>query len=376
MSSGFAWAPLEQLRTRTSVKWRLYPDDVLPLWVAEMDVELAPAVREALNAAIGRGDTGYPFAEQYAQALSDFAARRWDWTGLRADHTALVPDVMLGITEVLRLITQPGDAVVVTPPVYPPFYAFPTSAGRRIVEAPLGPDGRLDLETLDAAMEHAASTSQQAVLLLSNPHNPTGAVHTREELQAVVAVAAAHRARIISDEIHGPLILPGARLTPLLSITEDAFVATSASKAWNLAGLKAGLIIAGEDSVSDLRRLPEEVRHGASHLGVIAQVAALTDTSGWLDDLLAALASNRTLLNDVVAHQLPQVSYTPAEGTYLAWLNCGGKDPSHLFLERARVALNAGQTFGTGGAGHVRLNFATSPQILTEAVQRMAAVSQ
>lgn len=348
----------------------------MPLWVAEMDAELAPTVREALQSAIVRGDTGYPFAEDYASALSDFAARRWDWPDLRVAHTALVPDVMMGITEVLRLITEPGDAVVVTPPVYPPFYAFPTSAGRRIVEAPLGGDARLDLQTLQTAFEQAMRTSQQAVLLLSNPHNPTGAVHTREELQAVVALAAAHRVRIISDEIHGPLILPGARFTPLLSITGDAFVVTSASKAWNLAGLKAGLIIAGEECVSDLRRLPEEVRHGASHLGVIAQVAALTDTSGWLDDLLVALASNRTLLNDLVAQYLPEVNYTPAEGTYLAWLDCGGKDPARYFLERARVALNAGQTFGTGGAGHVRLNYATSPQILTEAIQRLAAVSQ
>ncbi len=348
----------------------------MPLWVAEMDAELAPTVREALQSAIVRGDTGYPFAEDYASALSDFAARRWDWPDPRVEQTALVPDVMMGITEVLRLITEPGDAVVVTPPVYPPFYAFPTSAERRIVEAPLGANGRLDLQTLQTAFEQATSARRQAVLLLSNPHNPTGAVHTREELQAVVALAAAHRVRIISDEIHGPLVLPGARFTPLLTVTQDAFVATSASKAWNLAGLKAGLLIAGEDCVSDLRRLPEEVRHGASHLGVIAQIAALTDTSGWLDDLLSALEVNRALLGDLVAQHLPDVSYTPPEGTYLAWLNCGGEDPARYFLENARVGLNAGHTFGTGGTGHVRLNFATSPQILTEAVRRMAAVDQ
>ena len=357
------------------MKWKLYPADVLPLWVAEMDVELAPAVREALQAAIARGDTGYPFAEDYAQALADFAARHWNWSDLPVARTALVPDVMVGITELLRLISEPGDAVVVTPPVYPPFYAFPTSAGRRIVEAPLGPDGRLDLHTLDVAFEQAAASSRQAVLLLSNPHNPTGAVHTRQELAEVVALAAVHRVRIISDEIHGPLVLPGAQFTPLLTVTQDGFAVTSASKAWNLAGLKAGLIIAGEESVDDLRRLPEEVRHGASHLGVIAQIAALTDRSGWLDDLLAALASNRTVLTTLVAEYLPGVTYVPGEGTYLAWLDCGGDDPADFFLRRARVALNAGQTFGAGGTGHVRLNFATSPAILTEAVQRMAAAA-
>lgn len=383
MSSGFAWAPEATLRTRTSVKWRLYPEDVLPLWVAEMDVEMAPAVERALTDAIRRGDTGYPFGTDYALALAEFAKARWNWE-LPTERTAIVPDVMIGITEILRLITEPGDEVVVTPPVYPPFYAFPTSAGRRVIEAPLTPQGRLDLDTL------AEAFSQATVFLLSNPHNPTGAVHTRDELESVAALAREHDVRIISDEIHGPLVLPGATFTPLLTVAgaENAFAVTSASKAWNLAGLKAGLVIAGEEARADLARLPEEVSHGPSHLGIIAHVAALRDDSGWLDDLLTGLVSNRSLLTALVDQQLPAVGYRPGEATYLAWLDCralGFEDaaapgavgelsgPARFFREKALVGLNSGHVFGTGGAGHVRLNFATSPDILTKAVERMAA---
>ena len=140
---------LAQLRTRTSLKWRAYPEDVLPLWVAEMDVSLADPVREAVENAVRSGDTGYPAGTGYAEALAAFAAERWGWTGLAVERTVPVADVMTGIVEMLALVTAPGDAVVVNSPVYPPFYGFVTKAGRRIVEAPLGPDGRLDVETLE-----------------------------------------------------------------------------------------------------------------------------------------------------------------------------------------------------------------------------------
>lgn len=382
---------LARLRQRTSVKWRTYAADVLPLWVAEMDVPLAPAIHATLQRAIDHGDTGYPAGNDYAQAFREFSAYRWGWDAVDPDLTALVPDVMLGIVEALRLVTDPGDAVVVTPPVYAPFFAFVTHAGRRVLEAPLGADGRLDLDGLDAVFRRARDRSGRPAFLLSNPHNPTGAVHTRQELEEVAVLARRHGVRVISDEIHGPLVLPGASFTPYLSVdgSADAFALASASKAWNLAGLKAALLIAGHAAAPDLARLPEEVSHGASHLGVLAHTAAYREGGSWLDELLAGLNDNRDLLLKLTAEHLPEVTLRRPEGTYLAWLDCtalgldepspGGDlavvtdvaGPARFFLDNAQVALSSGHVFGTGGAGHARLNYATHPDILTEAVRRM-----
>ncbi|MFL4902009.1 MalY/PatB family protein [Streptomyces sp. MMS24-I2-30] len=382
---------VEQLRRRTSMKWRVHPADVLPLWVAEMDVPLAPAVAEALHRAVDLGDTGYPHGTAYAEAFAAFAARRWRWDGVRVENTAIVPDVMTGIVEVLRLITGPGDAVVVCCPVYPPFYAFVSHADRQVVEARLGTDLRIDLGALEEAFVRARRHGRRAAFLLSNPHNPTGVVHTRAELEAVAALARTHGVRVVSDEIHAPLVLPGAVFTPFLDVpgSADGFAVTSASKAWNLAGAKAALAVAGAEAGDDLRRMPEEVGHGPSHLGVIAHTAAFRDATQWLDELLLGLDANRSLLGQLVAEHLPAVRYLPPEGTCLAWLDCtrlGLHDdrtpdgpgtvsdlagPAKMFLDEARVALSSGHVFGSGGAGCVRLNFATSPAVLRRALAAM-----
>jgi cystathionine beta-lyase len=186
--------------------------------------------------------------------------------------------------------------------------------------------------------------------------------------------------RVVADEIHAPLVMAGARHQPILSVqgSERAFSVMSATKGWNLAGLKAAVAVAGSEAVVDLSRMPEEVRDGVSHLGVIAHSAALRHGGPWLDATLEGLADNRRLLGGLLGHRLPGVVYRRPQATYLAWLDCRalglGDDPSESFLARGRVALSGGPTFGTGGAGHVRLNFATSPEIITEAISRMAAV--
>ncbi|MBA4860828.1 aminotransferase class I/II-fold pyridoxal phosphate-dependent enzyme [Streptomyces sp. PSKA54] len=370
---------LDQLRRRTSMKWRTYPEDVLPLWVAEMDVPLAEPVARAITDAVALGDTGYPAGTAYAEALAEFARKRWSWEGPTAERTAIVPDVMLGVVEMLRLVTGPGDAVVVNCPVYPPFYQFVRHMDRRIVEAPLGPDHRIDLAALRDAFARAAGSGRRAAFLLCSPHNPTGTVHTREELTAVAALADRHGVRVVADEIHAPVVAPGAAFVPYLSVPDAAsgLSLMSASKAWNLAGLKAALAVAGPAAAGDLANLPEEVSHGPSHVGVLAHTAALRDGGAWLDALLAGLDDNRRLLADLLAEQLPDIRYEPAPGTCLAWLDCRalglGDDPAAVFLERGRVALSSGTAFGTGGRGHARLNLATSPELITEAVRRMAA---
>jgi cysteine-S-conjugate beta-lyase len=365
---------LTELQGRTSAKWRAYPDDVLPVWVAEMDVPLADPIVAAVGDAVRRGDTGYAWGEGYAEALAAVASDRWGWSFDPA-RTRLVPDVMLGIVEVVRALTRPGDAVVVNPPVYPPFFAFLGHAARRVVEVALTPDHRLDL----AGLAEAFARPEVTGFLLCSPHNPTGTVHTAEELRAVAVLADRHGVRVIADEIHALLVLPDRRpFVPWLSLPEAqrGVALHSASKAWNLAGLKAALAVGGVEAAHDLARIPEEVGHGASHLGVIAHTAALREGGGWLDAVRDGLVANQRRLVDLLAEQLPEVRYQPGDATYLAWLDCRalrlGDDPAAMFLAQGRVALTSGVGFGRGAAGHARFNLATSARLLDEAVRRMA----
>ncbi|MGW6059284.1 MalY/PatB family protein [Streptomyces sp. NPDC055189] len=370
---------LEQLRRRTSMKWRTYPQDVLPLWVAEMDVPLARPVAEAITEAVALGDTGYPAGTAYAEALAEFAHKRWGWDGLAVERTAIVPDVMLGIVEMLKLLSVPGDPVIVNCPVYPPFYQFAGNLDRPVVEAPLGPDMRIDFTVLEEVFARAAGGARRPVYLLCSPHNPTGTVHTTAELTRVAHLARTHGVRVVADEIHAPIVATGTSFVPFLSVpgAENGLSLMSASKAWNLAGLKAALAVAGPEAADDLARIPEEVSHGPSHLGIIAHTAALRDGGEWLDALLCGLDDNRRLLSALLSEHLPAVGYTPARGTFLAWLDCRelglGDDPAEAFLQRGRVALSSGRPFGTGAEGFVRLNLAASPDVLTQAVRRMAS---
>ncbi|MEU4560693.1 aminotransferase class I/II-fold pyridoxal phosphate-dependent enzyme [Actinoplanes sp. NPDC023936] len=367
---------LDQLRRRTSEKWRTYPPDVLPVFVAEMDAPLADPVVRAITDAVRLGDTGYPAGSAYAEALDGFARTRWGWKGVEPARTRVVADVMAGILEVLGVISEPGRAVVVSSPTYPPYYIYVRRTGRPVEEAPLGADGRLDPASLDAAFRRAGPG---ATYLLCNPQNPTATVHTAAELSELAALADRHGLRVVSDEIFAPLVLPGTTFVPYLSVpgASRGFAVLSATKGWNLAGLKAALVVAGPDAADDLAGIPEWVREGASHVGVIAHTAAFRDGGEWLDAVLAGIDENRRLLASLLATELPKVGYRPGESTYLAWLDCRelglGDDPAAVFLERGRVAFVPGPTFGAGGAGHVRFNIGTSPEVVTEAVRRMAA---
>jgi cystathionine beta-lyase len=368
---------LDDLRRRTSLKWTEHESDVLPLWVAEMDVMPPESVQRALRDALAIGDTGYPEeGPVYAAALSSFAADRWGWDGLDVSRTATVADVMTGLVEMIRLVSDPGDPVVVNPPVYPPFFGFVQHAGRSLVEAPLRPDGRLDLDALGTAFERAAFGGRRVTYLLCSPQNPTSVIHTRAELEAVAQLAAEHRVRVVVDEIHAPVA--GPEFVPYLSVdgTDDAFTVFSASKAFNLAGMKAAVAVGGAATTDELASLPYVVGHGPSHVGVIAGTAALDGGREWLDGLREDLADNRDLLQKALAERLPGVRWSPEPGTYLAWLDCRelglGDDPAAVLLEKGRVALTSGLDFGRG-EGFARLNLATTPEVLGEAVTRMAA---
>jgi cystathionine beta-lyase len=378
--------PLDVLRQRRSAKWQTHPADVLPLTVAEMDVGLAPPVAEVLADAVRRSDTGYgQAAPGLARAVAKFAAGRWNWDIDPAQITA-VTDVGVGVVEMLRALTRPGDAVAISPPVYPPFFDWVPESGARLLEVPLahdndndnGDDGgwRLDL----AALERAFAT-HPAAYVLCNPHNPVGRVHTASELAALVRLARIYRVTLVSDEIHGPLVLPGATFTPLLTVPGAAEVAVtvmSASKAWNLAGLKcAAVVTASPGLAAAVDRFPADTKWRFGHFGVLATVAAYTAGEPWLDELLVTLDQRRTQLGQLLAARLPQVTWRPPEATFLAWLDCSAIGPDDTardrFLDRGRVALEPGLRFGAGGSGYARLNFATSAAILDEATSRMAA---
>ncbi|WP_293782553.1 MalY/PatB family protein [uncultured Aeromicrobium sp.] len=360
-----------QLRRRRSLKWTAYPSDVLPMWVAEMDVPTPAPVKQAVTALLEHDDVGYPQSGHYLRAFADFASARWGWT---PPETGLeVADVMTGLRTAIELSTKPGAPVVISPPVYPPFFDVIAWSGRRLETAPLGPDGRLDLDRLDVALRQAGPG---AAYLLCSPHNPTGTVHTRAELEAVARIAAARGARVIVDEIHAPLVPAG--FVPFLAVggSESASVATSASKGFNLAGLKAGLLFAGPEAASELGSLPDLAGHGASQFGLAAHVAAVSEGREWLDALIGDLAENRSILRELLSVHLPDVRWTEGPGGYLAWLEFPsrlGDDPAARILERGRVALNSGLPFGEGGERHARLNYATTPELLETGISRIAS---
>jgi cysteine-S-conjugate beta-lyase len=379
MDSVLGACSLEQLRQRKSFKWRTYPADVLPAFVAEMDFDPAAEIKDAVRDALAAGDCGYPHKGELGEAFAEFAADRFGWS---ADPGMVfaIPDVMTGIAEVIQAITEPGAGVVINPPVYAPFFFRLELLGRRIVEAPLAAaaDGRydLDLTALDAALGRPGV----GAYLLCNPHNPLGRVWSREQLTSIADLCERHEVPALVDEIHGPLVLPGARHVPFHTIEHDAarhaVVFTSASKGWNIPGLKCGIAIAAtSDAAAMLERRWDALL--ASHLGVLATVAALRSARPWLDAVVAQLEANAALLATLLAEYLPAVGYRPPQASFLAWLDCRelglGEDPSGQFLNRGRVALSPGPDFGSQGRGFARLNMGTSPDLLAEAVRRMSA---
>jgi cystathionine beta-lyase len=375
--------PLETLRRRTSVKWTEYPPDVLPLFVAEMDYPLAPNLSRVLHERIEASDSGYvggPGA--LPEAFAGFAERRWGWRpGLGGIRTTT--DVSVAIVETLRQAIRPGEGVVITTPVYAPFVSFIAEAGGAVVDVPLlegadRPSGyALDLDGIERAFAAGARA-----MLLCHPHNPLGLIHPAEDLEALAASAARHGVLVISDEIHAPLAHAGQAFTPFLSVSDAAqaqsITVTSASKGFNLAGFKCALMIAeSERTAALLDAMSFEVGARTSILGLHASVAAFRDDEPWLEGAIAALDASSELLTVLLAAKLPDIGYRPPRAGFLAWLDfraLGWADPAGRILTEAKVALVPGPDFGPGGAGFARLNLACSPEVLTEAIERIAAI--
>lgn len=370
------------LRATGGVKWQAYDEDVVPMWVAETDFPTAPVVQEALRDAVAREAYGYAastFEPELAEATAAWSAARYGWA-VDPKRVHAIGDVLSGVTLAIQHYTRAGSAVVLPVPSYMPFFEVIPDAARAIVEVPmLEADGRwtLDLDAIEAAFRAGAGS-----LLLSNPFNPLGRAFTAAELTAVTDLAARYGARVIADEIHAPLVYDGAHV-PVASVSDTAAEVTvtllASSKAFNLPGLKcAQFVLANDHDEAVWQTVPRLKTHGASTLGIIASTAAYRDGAAWLDELLPVLRARRDRLVSRLRAEAPKLRLTDPEATYLTWLDfsgydLGGQEPHEFLLEHARVAVNPGVAFGTGGTGHARLNFATTEQILEEGITRIVA---
>jgi len=368
-------------RRSDSSKWQKYGPDVLPLWVADMDFQSPEPVIRALRERVEHGVFGYLAFEQpeFHELFADRLLKRYGWR-VSPDAVVLIPGVIPGFNVAGRILSAPGDGLILQTPVYPPILRAATSIGLTREEAPLArrPDGRYEVD-LDAFS--AAIGDRTRFFLLCSPHNPVGRVFTRAELTSLARVCLRRGLAIVADEIHCELTLGGQRHTPIASldpeIAERTITLMAPSKTFNLAGLKCSVAIIPNAA------LRERFVNGRIDLvqtvnvfGYTAAFAAYRDGQPWLDELLRYLEANRDFVADYVRRHLPGVAMYPPEATYLAWLDCrhageAGRDPHTFFLERARVALSDGAQFGAAGAGHVRLNFGCPRSMLVNALDQM-----
>ena len=370
------------LRARGSFKWTAPGPDGFGAAVAEMDFGAAPAILDALAGLSADANFGYLpqfLADELAAACAEFAKRRYGWD---VDPALIhhVPDVLKALEIAITHFSRPSSPVILPTPAYMPFLSLPGFLSREIIQVRMIDDAgffTLDLDAIEDAFRAGGH-----LLIFCNPYNPLGRVFTVQEMAQLTEVVDRHHGRVFADEIHGPLVYPGLRHIPYASTSGAAashtLTATSASKAWNLPGLKCAQVILTNSP--DRQRWEEMgffAAHGASNPGVVANIAAFRHGEPWLDEVLDYLDDSRRLLADLLRRHLPQVRYRPPDGTYLAWLNCTAMDlpgsPGALVTERARVTVVDGPAFGAGGPGAFRLNFATPRPILTEMVERIAA---
>lgn len=374
---------LQDLRKRKSVKWRQYPIDVLPLPVAEMDFPIAAPIKSALLDMVDRSDTGYlgPFPELF-EAFANFADERWNWK-VDTSQMRIATDVGVGTVEVIRTLIAPGEKVMLNSPVYDNMWRWVAEVGATLVDVPLMLHGSYGVEsefTLDLDGIEKEYKAGVKVHILCHPHNPVGVIFSRESLATLASIAKKYGVYIISDEIHGPLVYERSKFTPFLAVSQDAVdvgvTVTSASKGFNLAGLKCAVIITGSTAIKEkINSMPISVAFRASLFGAVAATSALRDSVSWLDGVIVALDENRKLIRNLIDTKIPAIKYRIPDFGYLAWLDLSdlnlGDDPAKTILERGKVAFNGGQMYGPRHSQCVRLNFGTSPEVISEAFDRI-----
>jgi cystathionine beta-lyase len=377
--------PLEELRRRRGAKWTAFGAEVLPAWVADMDFPIARPVEEAILDVLERNDVGYP-GEPTVQALaSAFSQRMSDRFGWQPDPSRVmsVGDLIQALIASVATFSQPGEGVVVQTPIYHPFLKIVEVFGRRLVDNPLVA-GReryeMDLDHLREVIDDGTR-----LVLFCNPHNPTGRVFERRELEGFAELALEHDLTVVSDEIHADLVYEGRTHVPLASLGPEiaarTITLTSATKAFNIAGLKCAVIHFGSEEMMarQTRAFPDRLLGIPNIVGIEATLAAWREGGEWLDAVLAQLDANRNEVAGVLAKHLPGVAYRRPEASYFAWLDCSGlglaSRPYEFFLSDARVAFSDGQQFGSQAAQFVRLNFATTPGVLQEILDRTTAAA-
>ena len=363
------------------LKWTLYGPGRLGAFVAEMDYGCAPAIKAAIHGAVDRELLGYPPPAAVAAmrtACASWQAEVHGWD-VAPDDVHPIPGVVEGLEIAVQHCSRPGSPVIVPVPAYTPFLGGPVHLGREVIQIEMVRDaGRyvFDLDALDRAYRDGGD-----LLIMCNPHNPLGRVMERAEMEQIATVVARHGGRVFSDEVHAPLVFAGHRHVPYASTSptaaEHTVTATSASKGWNLTGMKCAQLILSNDADRErMAALGPFATHGASTLGVVANTVAFDEGRAWLNEVLDYLDGNRHLLDDLLAERLPGVRHTKPEGTYLAWLDCRGlglpRAPSEFFAEQASVVMVDGSQCGEVGAGFVRLNFATTRALLTQMVTQLA----
>jgi cystathionine beta-lyase len=372
---------VEVLRGNPGEKWSLYPEDVLPAWVADMDFPVAEPIRRVLRRAVDRSYFGYPVNPRPQDLPTLFAQRageRYGWE-LSPARVEIITDVVQGVYVALQQFAERDAGVVLQTPIYPPFFAAVRDTGRRAVECALVAGGRhyeIDFDALRSAID--AGTR---ILLLSHPHNPTGRVFSRAELEALAELAIERDLFVVSDEIHADLVFSGREHIPLATlgpkVAERTLTLMSASKAFNIAGLRCAVAVFGSDAQKRrFNQVPRHTRGGLNGVALAACDAAWRHAQPWLDRVLPYLEANRDFVAEFATRRLSGTRGFPPEATYLAWLDCRGlglePSPQQFFLKHARVALSDGRSFGATGEGFVRLNFATSRAILSDICERMA----
>ena len=385
MSDQVVKAPtLAELATHHSEKWRAFPSDVIPLPVAEMDFPIADPIKALLHSMVENSDMGYLGAiPELGAAFSSFAQTRWSWS-VDPAKVRVATDVGVGVVEILRVFTTPGDRILISSPVYQNFYTWMNETRVTSVDVPfihhISDDISQQWQIDWPAIEEAYSSGIK-VHLLCSPHNPIGRVYSKEELEKFIALAVKHNVIIISDEIHAPLEYRDHPFTPILTLGQDAervaVVVTAASKGWNIAGLKCAIIVSGNQQMHEkLNALPYSLHFRASLFGAFATATAFDQGVTWLDTVITQLDFNRHLISELLAEHLPEVRYNPPQHSYLAWLDLSnlelGENPTEKILEKSRVALNPGHIYGAQWKNFTRLNFATSPEIITQAITQMA----
>lgn len=373
------------LRAKPGIKWRVTGPGELAAWVADMDFPAPPAVRRALAGLAGRGDLGYPawLHDESSPVGAAFAARMSARYGWKPDpaHAREFTDIIQGLQAVLFAATDPGDAVAMHVPAYPPFLSTLDAMERRLVPVPVDAEraARHGWSFDPERLARDVTATGARALVLVNPQNPSGRSFSRAELEAIAAVAHDRDLLVIADEVHADLTYPPGTHTPFGSLpgaAERTVTLTSATKAFNLAGIRCAIAHIGSAAVrSAFAKLPPLLFGAVSAPGVAATLAAWEHCDGWLDAVLRRLAANRAIIADELGPL--GIRYRPPDATYLAWLDCRAldlaADPAEFFLDTAKVRLSPGGDFGPGGDGFARLNFATSPAVLTEICGRMAA---